>query len=137
MVEADSHAAVRTSLVTKGILHLGFALVRCICKVIVSHGDCNRAVAVDLVVIKDNLGPALAAIDCEAAILRSSITHSLGSYEVGHGLVGIGPELNILGFGWLERHVAVSVAVQFTCSFGGGCNIVTCHFLTTISVESL
>ena len=27
MVEADSHAAVRTSLVTKGILHLGFILV--------------------------------------------------------------------------------------------------------------
>ena len=68
-----------------------------------SHGDCSIAVAVGLVVIKDNLGPALAAIVCEAVILGHSITHCLSCYKVGHGLIGIGPEffgLGFLGFRW-------------------------------------
>eukprot|EP00438_Fugacium_kawagutii_P018731 Skav212360 [mRNA] locus=scaffold3038:103024:103532:- [translate_table: standard] len=57
-----------------------------------------------------------AAIDCKATILSNSISllHSFGTHKVRHGLACLRAELDILGFCWLEEHVAVTIAVQFT-----------------------
>eukprot|EP00438_Fugacium_kawagutii_P022117 Skav219861 [mRNA] locus=scaffold859:856777:857168:+ [translate_table: standard] len=65
---------------------------------------------------KDNVRPTFAAIDCKATILSNSISllHSFGTHKVRHGLACLRTELDILGFCWLEKHVARTIAVQFT-----------------------
>eukprot|EP00438_Fugacium_kawagutii_P013847 Skav219988 [mRNA] locus=scaffold137:210663:211150:+ [translate_table: standard] len=64
----------------------------------------------------NNILPTFAAIDCKATILSNSIRllHSIGTHKVRHGLACFRAELDILGFCWLEEHVAMTIAVQFT-----------------------
>eukprot|EP00438_Fugacium_kawagutii_P030405 Skav230848 [mRNA] locus=scaffold3471:225712:229087:- [translate_table: standard] len=97
-------------------LHLGLASISSTGEVVVSHGNGNVAVQFDLVVLKHNIFPTFAAIDCKAAILSNSISllHSFGTHKVRHGLACLRAELDILGFCWLEEHVAMTIAVQFT-----------------------
>eukprot|EP00438_Fugacium_kawagutii_P016911 Skav236268 [mRNA] locus=scaffold2289:43457:45967:- [translate_table: standard] len=97
-------------LVAKCVLYLGLASISSAGEVVVSHGNGNVAVQFDLVV------PTLAAIDCKATILSNSISllHSFGTHKVRHGLACLRAELDILGLCWLEEHVAMTIAVQFT-----------------------
>eukprot|EP00438_Fugacium_kawagutii_P013848 Skav219989 [mRNA] locus=scaffold137:211260:212542:+ [translate_table: standard] len=75
----------------------------------------------------NNILPTFAAIDCKATILSNSIRllHSIGTHKVRHGLACLRAELDILGFCWLEEHVAMTIAVQFTSCISSCSHIVS------------
>ena len=125
VVEEDADLSILIFLVAKRVFHLGLASVSSTCEVVVAHGNGNISVQVNLVVVKDDIRPAFAAIDCKASIFRNSVTHCLCPYKVGHGLACHGAKLDILGFGWLEEDVAMAIAIQFTRCFACRCNIVS------------
>eukprot|EP00438_Fugacium_kawagutii_P009941 Skav214634 [mRNA] locus=scaffold1009:54602:55939:+ [translate_table: standard] len=76
---------------------------------------------------EDNIRPTFAAVDCKATILSNSISflHSFGTHKVRHGLACLRAELNILGFCWLEKHLAMTIAVQFTSCISSCSHIVS------------
>eukprot|EP00438_Fugacium_kawagutii_P021252 Skav207773 [mRNA] locus=scaffold2087:200633:201930:+ [translate_table: standard] len=114
-------------LVAKCVFHLGLASISSAREVVVSHGNGNVAVQFNVVVIKDNIAPTFAAIDCKATILSNSISllHSFGTHKVRHGLACLRAELDILGFCWLEEHIAMTIAVQFTSCLSSCSHIVS------------
>ena len=56
----------------KRIFHLGLAAIRAASEIIVSHGNSNLTHHIDLVVVKDHLRPALAAVDGKAFMALAS-----------------------------------------------------------------
>eukprot|EP00438_Fugacium_kawagutii_P003048 Skav229451 [mRNA] locus=scaffold397:278040:279268:- [translate_table: standard] len=74
-----------------------------------------------------NIAPTFATIDGKATILSNSISflHSFGTHKVRHGLACLRAELDILGFCWLEEHVAMTIAIQFTSCISSCSHIVS------------
>eukprot|EP00438_Fugacium_kawagutii_P035343 Skav207492 [mRNA] locus=scaffold334:84811:85655:- [translate_table: standard] len=105
----------------------GLASISSAGEVVGSHGNGNVAVQFNLVIRKHHILPTFAAIDCKATILSNSISwlHSFGTDKVRHGLACLRAELDIFGFCWLEEHVAMTIAVQFTSCFSSCSHIVS------------
>ena len=68
-MEANPDLAVFAALVREGVFHGRDRVRGCAREVVRPHRDRDVAVAVDLVVLEDDLGPALLAVDGEAACL--------------------------------------------------------------------
>merc|ERR1712187_1088467 len=77
------------------ILDLGLLAGSGTSEVVVAHGYGNVTLNFDLVVVVHALRPALAAIDRKAAVLSVAVLDRLAADEVGHRLIGRGPELVI------------------------------------------
>ena len=125
VVEENADLTILIFFVAECVFDLRLASIGSTREVVVAHGNGNISVQVNLMVVKDDIGPAFATIDCKASILGNSVTNCLWPYEVRHGLACHRAKLDILGFGWLEEHVAVAIAIKFTCCFACCCNIVS------------
>ena len=125
VVEENADLSILIFFVAECVFDLRLASISSTCEVVVAHGNGNISVQVNLMVVKDDIGPAFATIDCKASILRNSVINCLWPYEVRHGLACHRAKLDILGFGWLEEHVAMAIAIKFTCCFACCCNIVS------------
>ena len=68
MVQADAHFAVLVALVAEGVLDLGHIARGGAGEGVGAHCDRDIALAVNLVVVEDNLIPTLAVVDGEATI---------------------------------------------------------------------
>jgi len=123
VVEVDADLAVVVALVAEGVLDLGHAAILGRVEVVLAHRLRRVAVEVDLVVVEDNLLPAIAArAERKAVVLGEAALDVVGADEVGHG-AGAGRAEGIDGrLGRLEEHVdrlavdGVAVAVEL----GGG-----------------
>ena len=81
-MQADAHVAVVVALVSKGVLDLDDILGSCACEEVGAHGECDRAVAVDLVVLEDYLIPPLATVDGEAGVFLVAFLDVIFADEV-------------------------------------------------------
>jgi len=124
VVEEDAHLAVVAARVAEGVLDLGLARVLRRREEVVTHGDADAALELDLVVVVDALRPALAAVDREARILLVAVVDDRAADEVRHGLLAGRPELVLGGLGRLEEHVGVAVGVQLAGGLAGGRDVV-------------
>ena len=113
-MEADANLAVGAALVAEGVLNLGDGAGGGAGELVGAHGERHLGVAVDLVVLEDNLGEALLRVDGETVVLVVAARDGVVAHEVGHGVVGGGPEGVLRSLGGLEEHVAVAVAVELT-----------------------
>mmetsp|Transcript_44348 Transcript_44348/g.101667 ORF Transcript_44348/g.101667 Transcript_44348/m.101667 type:complete len:268 (-) Transcript_44348:322-1125(-) len=102
VVEEDAQLAVRVLLVAEGVLDLGLAARGRAREVIVAHRNTDVALQLDLVVVIDAVGPALAPVDGEASILIVAIVDHFASHEVGHRLSAGRAELVLGSLGGLE-----------------------------------
>lgn len=78
-----------------------------------------------LVVVEDNVGPALAAVDREARVLGVAVVDDRTAHKVRHRLVGSGAEGVLGSLGRLEEHVRVAVAVQLTRSLARRADVIS------------
>ena len=85
VVEADADVAVGVALVAEGVLNLEDVLGGGAGEEVGAHSDGDLAMAVDLVVLEDNLLPALATVDGEAGVLSIATLDVGVADEVGHG----------------------------------------------------
>jgi len=125
VVEADAALAVGVALVAEGVLDGGHGAGGGAGELVGAHGERDVAVAVDLVVLEDNPGEALAGVDGEAVVLRVAARDRVAADEVGHGVVGGGAELVLSSLGGLEEHVGVAVAVELARALAREADVVT------------
>merc|ERR1719222_734096 len=130
VVKADAGLAIFAALVSEGKFHLRDVARRGAGEVVGAHSDRHVAVAGDIMVLEDNLLPALASVDGEAAVFLVAVLDSLVADEVGHGVGASGAERHLGSLGGLEKHVAVAVAVQ---SASGVAN--SLHIIALLSVD--
>ena len=78
MVEEDAGLAVGVALVAEGVLDLGLLARGGAGEDVRAHRDGNLAVAFDLMVLEDDVGETLAAVDREAAVLGDAVQILLG-----------------------------------------------------------
>jgi len=112
VVEEDARLAVVAALVAEGVLDAGFVAGGSTREPVGAHRDRNVARVVDLVVLEDDLRPALAAVDCKATVLFDALIDGVGTNEVAHGRLAGRAERHIGGLGRLEEHVGVAVAIE-------------------------
>jgi len=125
VVQEDAHLAVIVALVAERILDARNVARRRARKVVRSHCDRSVAKVIDLVVVEDNLRPALAAVDCEAGILLQAVLNHRSTDEIGHGRLARRPEGLFGGLGRFEEHVRVAIAVELASSIGSRLDVVT------------
>ena len=124
VVQEDARLAVLVALVAEGVLDRGLVARGGAGEDVRAHGNSHRSRELDLVVVEDNLGEALAAVDREAAVLLVALLHGLAAHEVRHGLAGRRPEGVLLSLGGLEEHLAELVAVQLAGGVRRGAHVV-------------
>jgi len=125
VVQEDAHlVAGIVLLVAEGVLDLGLRVVGSRGEVVGAHGDGHIAVELDLVVVEDDIFPALATVDREACILVVPVVDHRAAHEVGHRLIGSRSE-GVLGcLCRLEEHVRVPITVQLAGCSAGGADVV-------------
>merc|ERR1719310_1005098 len=82
VVQEDTQLAVRVALVAEGVLHLGRVTGSGAGEVVVAHGNGGVAKELDLVILEDNVSPALATVDSEAAVLCVATFDSFFTHKV-------------------------------------------------------
>ena len=125
MVEENAHFVIAAAGVAKRVLHSGNTACRGAGEVIGAHGKADATLELHLVVVVHAGRPALATVDGETTILLVTTVNDIAAHEVGHGLLGGGPEFVLGSFGGLEHHVTMTVGVQLASRLGGGLDVVT------------
>ena len=118
-MEKYPRLAVVVALVSEGILHLDLVVRGGAREHVVAHCNGYGAIQVDRVVVKDHLGPALAAVDGKPGVLIVTIFHGASAHEVRHGLASSWSEGELCGLGGLEENLRVPVAVELASSVSG------------------
>ena len=126
MVQEDANITVSILLVAKRILHLRLASISAAGEIVVAHGDGRVAIHLNLVVVENDVSPALATVDGEARVLLMTVLHGFLPNKIRHSIGGCWSELGFHCLGRLEQHFRVAVAIEFTSCLGSGCHIITC-----------
>ena len=119
VVQEDSRLAILVALVAEGVLDLDVVAGGRTCEGIRAHRDRHVAVQIHLVVVEDDILPALAIVDRKAAVLRVAIGERLVADKIGHGRIGLGTERMLRRLGRLEKHVAMAIPVKLGCRGAG------------------
>eukprot|EP00962_Isochrysis_galbana_P034971 scaffold11920_cov108-Isochrysis_galbana.AAC.3 len=115
----DAQLAVGVLAVAERVLHLHLGAVLGVGEVIVAHGNGRVAQQLDVVVVEDDVRPALAAVDGEALVLLEAAGDRVAAHKVRHGVVGHRAELVLGALGRLEEHAGAAVAVELVSRVAG------------------
>jgi len=129
MVQEDANFTIIAALVPECVLDFGLLSSGCTSEVVVTHGNGNVTLEFDIVIVVHAVRPALAAIDRKAAILSIAVFDRFAADKVGHGLLGLGPELVLGCLGRLEEHVALAVCVELASCLCCRLNVVATFFV--------
>jgi len=124
VVQEDADLAVIAALVAEGVLDCADVASGGAGEVVCAHRNAEAALELNLVVVVYAVGPALAAIDGEAAVLGVSALHNIAAHKVGHRLLRGRAEGELGGLGRLEENIAVSIRIELTSSLSRSGNVV-------------
>ena len=124
LVKENARLAVFVALVAEGVLDLDDIAGRRAGELIGAHSDGDGAVEVDRVIVKDDLGPSLAAIDGKPRVLGVSVVHGAAADKVRHSLAARGAKWELGRLCGLEENLSMTIAVQLCRSIRSGLNIV-------------
>merc|ERR1719313_3222293 len=117
MMQEDAQLAIiRVALVAKGVLHFGLVACGGAGEIVGAHCDGCVAAELDLVIVEDNVRPALTTVDGEATVLFVAILDILFTNKVGHGLFSSWAEWILGSLCWLKEYIRLAIAIELACS---------------------